>query len=54
MKQVAAVFVVSIVALAAIVIYFQGGGTVEGNALTSRSQTRMAIASASRILDGKW
>lgn len=32
MKQVAAVFVVSIVALAAIVIYFQGGGTVEGNA----------------------
>ena len=32
MKQVATIFIVSVVALAAIVIYFQGGGTVEGNA----------------------
>ncbi len=32
MKQVAAIFIVSVVALAAIVIYFQVGGTVEGDA----------------------
>ncbi|MFB0500241.1 MAG: TlpA family protein disulfide reductase, partial [Candidatus Hadarchaeaceae archaeon] len=32
MKQVAAIFIVSVVVLAAIVIYFQVGGTVEGNA----------------------